>query len=60
MSWFGWITKTKMEVTGLDELISAGEMLALIAVGGTVWIGIELLRDRRRKKLRLQREGKEK
>jgi hypothetical protein len=52
MSWFGWLTKTKMEVTGLDELIAAGELITLIVVGTALWIVFVGLKQSPRKRKR--------
>lgn len=37
MEWFGWLTKPKMFVTGVDELIAAGELITVIVVVATIY-----------------------
>lgn len=37
MTWFGWLTKTKMETTGLDDLVGAIELLFALAIGAIIY-----------------------
>lgn len=32
MSWFGWLTKSKFEVTALDEIVLAAEVTFLFVI----------------------------
>jgi hypothetical protein len=52
MSWFGWLTKSKLEVTVIDELIAVGEMTLLIIVGAALWVIFVGLKQSLRKRKR--------
>jgi hypothetical protein len=52
MQWFGWLTKGRMEVSFLDEMIGIGEMFGVFCVGVFVYVSYcetkRFLRKRRK------------
>ena len=51
MSWFGWLTKGHYEVSALDRLIGAAEVISALGVAyGALWVIVQVQKWNRKRK----------